>query len=84
MLRALLALLLVGGLLVSLAHIAEADHGSHEALCTICVLFHTGIALTSVIVVFHRAVTHSISSYFTAELRLLYHLPSTGRSPPLI
>ncbi len=84
MIRVLLAFLLVGGLLVSLAHIAEADHGSQEAFCTICVLFHTGITLISVIVVFHRAVTHSVSRYFIAELCLLYHLPSTGRSPPLI
>jgi hypothetical protein len=83
MLRVLLALFLVGGLLVSLAHIAEADHGSHEALCTICVLFHVGITLVSIIVVFHRAITYWICCYFTAELRLLYHLPSAGRSPPL-
>ena len=82
MLRVLPVLLLVSGLLVSLAHIPEADHGRQEALCTICVLFHTGITLISVIVVFHRAVTHWISFYFTAELRLLYHLHPTGRSPP--
>ncbi|MGB1893766.1 MAG: hypothetical protein ACPHSD_19005 [Candidatus Latescibacterota bacterium] len=84
MLRVLLVSLLMGGLLFSLAHISEADHGSHEALCAICVLFHTSITLVSVAVVFHRSIDRWICYYFIAEPRLLYHLPSTGRSPPHI
>ena len=84
MLRVLLAPLLVGGLLLSLAHIAEANHSSEETLCSMCVVLHVGITFISIAVVFHSAVIYRICCYFTVELRLLYHLPSTGRSPPII
>jgi hypothetical protein len=84
MLRVLIAPLLVGGLLLSLAHISEANHSSEETLCSICVVLHDGITLISIVVVFLSAVIYRICCYFAVELRLLYHLPSTGRSPPLI
>ena len=73
MLRVLLVSLLMGGLLFSApAHISEADHGSHEALCAICVLFHTSITLVSVAAVFHRSIDRWICYYFIARPRLLY------------
>ena len=84
MLRVLLAPLLVGGLLLSLAHIAEADHSSEETPCSVCVVLHAGIAFISIVVVFHSVVICRICCYFALKFRLLYHLPSTGRSPPVI
>ena len=81
--NAVLALCLAAGLLLSLAHIAKADHGSQEETCSICGLFNVGITLIAINVVFHRAELHSIGCYFIAELRFHYPLSSTGRSPPL-
>ena len=82
--NAVLAVCLATGLLLSLAHIAEADHGSQEEICSICGLFNVGITLIAIHVVFHRAALHWIGCYFAAKLRFFYPLSSTGRSPPLL
>jgi hypothetical protein len=82
--NAVLALCLAAGQLLSLAHIAEADHGSQEETCSICGLFNVGITLIAIHVVFQRAALHWIGCYFAAKLRFPYRLSSTGRSPPLL
>jgi hypothetical protein len=82
--NAVLALCLATGLLLSLAHIAKADHGSQEETCSICGLFNVGITLIAIHVVFHRAALHWIGYYFAAKLHFPYPLSATGRSPPLL
>ena len=84
MLHAVTVLLLVAGLWGSLAHIAEADHGGQEELCSLCVVFYAGLISAPIIVVINRAITYWLTSYLGSDFHLLQHLPATGRSPPLL
>ena len=84
MLRVLMAFLLAAGLLGSVSHIAEADHDGHDAQCSVCGVFATGLILVAVVVILTPMISHWFSLYFNSELRRLYHLSSMGRSPPVL
>ena len=83
MLHVVTVLLLVAGLGGSLTHIADADHGGQEELCSLCVVFYAGLISAPTIVVINRAITYWLTPCFVSDFHLLHHLPSTGRSPPL-
>ena len=80
--NAVVGLCLAAAVMLCVAHIDEANHVSEEETCSICGIFNVGIALIAASIVHRRAIPHLIGCYFTTELRLLYHLSSTGRSPP--
>lgn len=84
MLRVLVVFLVAAGMVGSLSHIAEADHDSHQAQCSVCGVFATVLILVALVVVPPPTISHWFSFYFNYELRRLYYLASTGRSPPAL
>ena len=84
MLRVLVVFLLAAGMVGSLSHISEADHDSHQARCSVCGVFAIVLIFVALVVVPPPTISHWFRFYFNSELRRLYYLASTGRSPPAL